>query len=92
MMPSRRPRHSRAGRAAAAVGRLWAVGDEPDDDMLLGPAEVAAWLDVDEDWLARSVTHDELPVMGWTSDGRPIVIAGEVRAWLRRPDPQGDHT
>jgi hypothetical protein len=38
------------------------------------------------------VTRDELPVMGWTSDGRPIVVAGEVRAWLRRPDPHGDHT
>ncbi len=91
-MPSRRARHSRAGRNAAAVGRLCGVGDEPDDDTLLGPAEVAAWLDVEEDWLARSVTRDELPVMGWTSDGRPIVVAGEVRAWLRRPDPHGDHT
>ena len=91
-MPSRRPGHSRDGRAAAAVGRLWGVGDEPDDETLLGPAEVAAWLDVDEDWLTRSVTRDELPVMGWTSDGRPIVVAGEVRAWLRRPDPYGDQT
>ncbi len=68
------------------------MGDEPDDDTLLGPAEVAAWLEVDEDWLARSVAHDALPVMGFTSTGQPIVVAGEVRAWLRRPDPHGDHT
>jgi hypothetical protein len=30
--------------------------------------------------------------MGYTSDGRPVVLAGEVRAWLRRPDPHGDET
>jgi hypothetical protein len=65
---------------------------EPSDDALLGAADVAAWLDVDEGWLGRAVSGDGLPVMGWTSAGEPIVVAGEVRAWLRRPDPHGDET
>jgi hypothetical protein len=65
---------------------------EPPDDVLLGAADVADWLDVDEDWLATAVARDELPVMGYTSAGEPIVAAGEVRAWLRRPDPHADET
>jgi hypothetical protein len=65
---------------------------DPPDDALLSAAEVADWLDVDEGWLAKAIVEDELPVMGWTSDGRPVVAAGEVRAWLRRPDPHGDET
>ncbi len=64
----------------------------PPDDALLGPAEVAAWLDVDPGWLARAIAHDALPVMGHTSAGEPVVAAAEVRAWLRRPDPLGDET
>jgi hypothetical protein len=68
------------------------VPDEPADDALLGPSDVAAWLRVDEDWLARAIRHEDLPVMGFTSNGGPVVAAGEVRAWLRRPDPFGDHT
>ena len=66
--------------------------DQPPDDALLGPAEVAAWLDVDAEWLARAIAHDALPVMGFTSTGEPVVAAAEVRAWLRRPDPDGDLT
>lgn len=65
---------------------------DPTDDALLSAAEVADWLRVDEDWLERAIAEDALPVMGWTSDGRAIVAAGEVRAWLRRPDPHGDET
>jgi hypothetical protein len=65
---------------------------EPPDDALLSAAEVAAWLDVDEGWLARSIADDALPMMGYTSAGEPIVAAGEVRAWLRRPDPRADET
>jgi hypothetical protein len=65
---------------------------DPPDDALLAPAEVAAWLDVDEEWLARAIARDALPVMGFRSDGVPVVAAGEVRAWLRRPDPHGDET
>ena len=64
----------------------------PPDDALLGPADVAAWLDVDEAWLARAIAREDLPVMGWTSAGEPVIAAGEVRAWLRRPDPHGDET
>jgi hypothetical protein len=68
------------------------VHDEPPDDALLRPADVAAWLDVDEDWLAGAVAGEGLPVMGFTSAGEPVVAASEVRAWLRRPDPHGDET
>ena len=65
---------------------------EPPDDALLGPAEVAAWLQVDETWLAAAIEQDALPLMGRTSAGEPVVVAAEVRAWLRRPDPFGDMT
>jgi hypothetical protein len=30
--------------------------------------------------------------MGYTSAGEPVVLAAEVRAWLRRPDPAADET
>ena len=66
--------------------------EEPPDEALLGARDVAAWLQVDESWLARAVREDELPVMGFTSSGEPVVAASEVRAWLRRPDPHGDET
>ena len=68
------------------------MASNPPDDALLSPAEVADWLHVDGDWLARAIAEDALPVMGFTSDGDPVVAAGEVRAWLRRPDPYGDET
>ena len=42
---------------------------DPPDDALLSAAEVAAWLDVDETWLAPAIADDTLPVMGYTSDG-----------------------
>ena len=66
--------------------------DDPPDDALLRPADVAAWLRVDEAWLAQAIKQDALPVMGYTSEGEPVVFAAEVRAWLRRPDPHGDET
>lgn len=69
-----------------------AMPADPPDDALLSPTEVAAWLDVDADWVARAVEREALPVMGYTSEGAPVVAASEVRAWLRRPDPYGDHT
>jgi hypothetical protein len=68
------------------------VPTEPADDALLGPSDVAQWLDVDAEWLARAVRAEGMPVMGWTSSGDPVVCAAEVRAWLRRPDPHGDTT
>jgi hypothetical protein len=64
----------------------------PDDDALLRPEEVAQWLLVDQEWVARAIAREELPVMGFTDAGEPVVAAGEVRAWLRRPDPFGDMT
>jgi hypothetical protein len=68
------------------------VSSDPPDDALLRPADVAAWLEVDEGWLGRAVEDAGLPVMGFTSEGEPVVAAVEVRAWLRRPDPDGDTT
>ena len=65
---------------------------DPPDDALLAPSDVAAWLQVDEAWLAQAIAQDALPVMGHTSAGEAIVLAAEVRAWLRRPDPAGDET
>jgi hypothetical protein len=70
----------------------WHVTNDPLDDALLGPADVASWLQVDEAWLAEAIERDALPVMGYTSDGEPVVFAAEVRAWLRRPDPAADET
>lgn len=64
----------------------------PDDDALLRPEEVAQWLLVDQEWVAQAIAREELPVMGFTAAGEPVVAAGEVRAWLRRPDPFGDTT
>ena len=66
--------------------------NDPPDDALLGPADIAAWLQVDGTWLAQAIEQDKLPVMGYTSAGEPIVAAYEVRAWLRRPDPLADET
>ena len=65
---------------------------EPEDDALLCPAEVAVWLQVDERWVLDAIENDALPLMGRTSAGEPVVVAAEVRAWLRRPDPYGDMT
>jgi hypothetical protein len=68
------------------------VSPDPPDDALLGAADVASWLQVDEAWLAHAIAHEHLPVMGYTSTGDPVVAANEVRAWLRRPDPDADCT
>jgi hypothetical protein len=74
------------------LARIAGVVPDPSDDALLRPVDVAAWLHVEEDWVAQSIENDGLPVMGFTSAGEPILLAGEVRAWLRRPDPHGDET
>jgi hypothetical protein len=68
------------------------VTNDPPDDALLGPADVAAWLQVEEAWLVQTIAQDALPVMGYTTAGDPVVAAGEVRKWLRRPDPLADET
>jgi hypothetical protein len=70
----------------------WHVTNDPPDDALLGPTDVAAWLQVDATWLVRAIAQDALPVMGYTTAGDPVVAAGEVRKWLRRPDPLADET
>jgi hypothetical protein len=68
------------------------VTDGPPDEALLRPCDVATWLDVDETWVVNAVAREELPVMGFTTEGEPIVVAAEVRAWLRRPDVNWDHS
>jgi hypothetical protein len=68
------------------------VAIDPADDDLLRPADVAGWLHVDEGWVARAIASEELPVMGFATTGEPVVAAGEVRSWLRRPDPDADST
>jgi hypothetical protein len=70
----------------------WHVSNDPPDDALLRPAEVAEWLQVDASWLKQAIANDALPVMGYTSAGEPVVLAAEVRTWLRRPDPAADET
>ena len=81
-----------AGIERRPCGTLRRVPIEPDDDALLRPCDVAQWLLVDEEWVARAVVSEALPVMGFTTAGEPVVAASEVRAWLRRPDPHGDLT
>ena len=84
----------RAGRARSASlrARLCGVHGQPSDDALLGVDEVAAWLEVDSGWVARAIARDALPVLGFGSRGEPVIVAAEVRAWLRRSDPHGDET
>jgi hypothetical protein len=84
----------RPGRARSASLRatLCEVHGQPADDALLGLDEVAAWLEVDAGWVARAIARDALPVLGFGSRGEPVIVAAEVRAWLRRPDPHGDET
>jgi hypothetical protein len=60
-------------------------------DLDVVPAAVAAWLDVEPEWIATAITQG-LPVLGYRSDGVPLVVVGEVRAWLRRPTLDDDAT
>ncbi|MDX6732112.1 MAG: hypothetical protein QOC54_2060 [Baekduia sp.] len=60
-------------------------------DLVVEPAAVAAWLDVEPEWIATAITQG-LPVLGYRSDGVPLVVVGEVRAWLRRPTLDDDAT
>lgn len=83
---------ARRARSASLRARLCGVHGQPSDDALLGLDEVAAWLEVDSGWVARAIARDALPVLGFGSRGEPVIVAAEVRAWLRRPDPHGDET
>jgi hypothetical protein len=60
-------------------------------DLVLEPEAVAAWLDVEPGWVAAAIDRG-LPVLGVRSDGVPLLVVGEVRAWLRRPTLDDDST
>lgn len=64
----------------------------PPDVAVLEPGAVAAWLDVDVTWVMDAIEQRGLPVLGYRSDGTPLLEAGEVRAWLRRPSRADDET
>ena len=59
------------------------------DDVLLEPAALAAWLDVDVRWIDPAIARG-LPVLGRRGDGTPLFVVGDVRAWLRRPRVEDD--
>ncbi len=65
---------------------------EPPPASVLEPDAVVRWLDSDLDWLHRAIAHEGLPVLGYRSDGTPLLAADEVRAWLRRPRAGDDTT
>jgi hypothetical protein len=55
------------------------------------PRAVAEWLDADVGWVMGAI-DEGLPVLGYRSDGTPLLAVDEVRAWLRRPSPADDET
>jgi hypothetical protein len=59
---------------------------------VLEPDTVAAWLDIDLEWVMRAIAQDGLPVLGYRTDGIPLLATGEVQAWLRRPTLADDET
>ena len=65
--------------------------EAPASDLVLEPDAVAEWLDVKPEWVAAAIA-DGLPVLGYRSDGVPLLVVGEVRAWLRRPTLDDDAT
>jgi hypothetical protein len=67
------------------------VTEAPASDLVVEPAAVAAWLDVEPEWVAGAIAEG-LPLLGYRSDGVPLVLVGEVRAWLRRPTLDDDAT
>jgi hypothetical protein len=67
------------------------VTEAPAADLVLEPEAVAAWLDVEPGWVAAAIDRG-LPVLGFRSDGVPLLVVGEVRAWLRRPTLDDDAT
>jgi hypothetical protein len=64
----------------------------PSPTSVLEPRAIADWLDADVDWVLRAIATDGLPVLGYRSDGTPLLVADEVRAWLRRPTLADDET
>ena len=59
---------------------------------VLEPHAVAEWLDTDVAWVMRAIADDGLPVLGYRSDGTPLLATSEVRKWLRRPTAADDET
>jgi hypothetical protein len=59
---------------------------------VLEPHAVAAWLDIDLDWIGSAIARDDLPVLGYRSDGVPLMATDEIQAWLRRPTVADDET
>lgn len=68
------------------------VPQHPDDDDLLDATQVAVWLDCGVAEIDRCYREDGLPAATVGDDGLLRFRVGEVRAWLRRPDPHGDET
>jgi hypothetical protein len=67
----------------------WHVTNDPPDDALLGPTDVAAWLQVDATWLVRAIAQDALPVMGYTTAGDPVVCSRRGSQVAAPPRPAG---
>jgi hypothetical protein len=65
---------------------------QPPAAAVLEPDAVADWLDIDLEWIMRSIAHDGLPILGYRTDGIPLMATGEVQAWLRRPTLADDET
>ena len=65
---------------------------EPPPEPVLEPDAVVRWLDTDLDWLMRAITTQGLPVLGYRTDGTPLLATEEIRAWLRRPQVGDDET
>jgi hypothetical protein len=65
---------------------------DPPDAEVLDPEGVARWLDTDVEWVRRAIDRDELPVLGYRSDGVPLMARSEIRAWLRRPTAADDES
>jgi hypothetical protein len=60
--------------------------------LVLEPCAVAAWLDVDVEWVEHAIAHEGLPVLGRRDDGVALLATSEVQAWLRRPTLADDET
>lgn len=65
---------------------------DPDDDDLLDAARIGAWLDCSGEEIDRCYREEGLPAAMVGDDGLLRFRVGDVRAWLRRPDPFGDQT
>jgi hypothetical protein len=64
----------------------------PPTATVLEPMDVAIWLDADLPWVMRAIAEEGLPVLGYRSDGVPLLAIDEIRAWLRRPTVHDDES